>query len=480
MKWNYKDLSRLPGKRALQITALLTVLFFVFGLLGLQTQAAQTGVSLIWPASGLVLAFFVFFGLRVWPGVLLGMLGLAHWAGVPLWVGFIIGLGAIAESAIPLVLVARYGFNGRLNTLNDVMLFLAVVTIGPIFSASAGAAAMYTMSVGMEVPSSEVFLLWWLGNSFGMLIIGGLLLVARECYTEGYSLKRPFELLLVIVASMVLSIVAFRDLNGLQSLLTIHLLIPMVVVATIRLQLLGVLLPILVATLVLIGFSNGESLQPSDGGPLGIVYLDIAELWFIAFTGLIVGSAYQDREVHGRMAWLAQHDTLTRLMNRLGLEYKIVQALEGDRRGDRGLHLLFIDLDQMKYVNDHAGHQAGDMLLQSIGKLLKKQVRASDSLGRWGGDEFIVLLNNCNGGEARDVAEKVCEAVRQMDFSWEGDRYATTVSIGVASAREGDEIKTLIARADMASYLAKEAGRDQMVYAEQSTDYQLEPSLDMD
>ena len=160
---------------------------------------------------------------------------------------------------------------------------------------------------------------------------------------------------------------------------------------------------------------------------------------------------------------LAYYDTVTGLPNRALLNDRIHMALTHARRDKQKLAIMMLDLDRFKDINDTLGHSVGDQLLRSVGNRLGNLLRASDTISRIGGDEFIVLLPNI----ARDkdtvvVAEKIMKAFQKPFMLDKGEHYYITTSIGiVAYPKHGEDAETLLKNADVAMYRAKEQGRDQ-------------------
>jgi len=186
--------------------------------------------------------------------------------------------------------------------------------------------------------------------------------------------------------------------------------------------------------------------------------------------GILVTAAIRDisgrkegeafRVLAGQMAYAAQHDNLTGLPNRMLLSDRIDQAIALARRHEKKVAVLFLDLDGFKHVNDSLGHSIGDKLLQSVAARLANCVRASDTVSRLGGDEFIVLLSEVQ--QAEDVAisaRKILQAVTNAHSIDQHDLHITT-SIGMSVyPDDGMDAETLIKNADTAMYQAKENGR---------------------
>ncbi len=167
------------------------------------------------------------------------------------------------------------------------------------------------------------------------------------------------------------------------------------------------------------------------------------------------------KEVEAKIAHMAQHDPLTGLPNRALFSDRLERALAASRRSGIPTALMFLDLDKFKPVNDTYGHAVGDVLLQQAAARMQSALRESDTVGRIGGDEFVVLLPAVDRAEdAQLVAEKLLEALRKP-FSIEGRSVEVSCSIGIAIHPEDgrDEIE-LSKNADTAMYWAKSDGGD--------------------
>ncbi len=162
-----------------------------------------------------------------------------------------------------------------------------------------------------------------------------------------------------------------------------------------------------------------------------------------------------------RMAYLAQHDSLTDLPNRSLLNDRLTEAMSLAHRYRRQLAVLFLDVDRFKHVNDSLGHEVGDRLLQSIAQRLLGCVRASDTVSRQGGDEFVVLLSELAHAEDATVcADKILEVLR-IPHRIDEHNVHVTASIGIVTyPDDGTDCETLMKHADFAMYHAKDSGRD--------------------
>lgn len=162
-----------------------------------------------------------------------------------------------------------------------------------------------------------------------------------------------------------------------------------------------------------------------------------------------------------RMSHLAQHDSLTDLPNRVLFNDRLTEAMSLAHRYRRQLAVLFLDVDRFKHINDSLGHALGDRLLQSIARRLLGCVRASDTVSRQGGDEFVILLSEISHAQDAIVcADKMLEALRAPHRIEEQDLHVTA-SIGIVTyPDDGADCETLLRHADFAMYDAKDNGRD--------------------
>ena len=167
------------------------------------------------------------------------------------------------------------------------------------------------------------------------------------------------------------------------------------------------------------------------------------------------------RAMTRKMTHLAQHDSLTNLPNRVLLGDRLREAIILSGRHQRKLSVLFLDLDRFKHINDSMGHVVGDRLLQSVARRLFSCVRSSDTVGRQGGDEFVVLIWEVRRAEdAAMTAAKILEALREP-HRIDGHELYVSGSIGIVTyPDDGTDAETLMKKADLAMYHAKETGRD--------------------
>lgn len=160
---------------------------------------------------------------------------------------------------------------------------------------------------------------------------------------------------------------------------------------------------------------------------------------------------------------LSEHDALTNLPNRVLLNDRLIMALQRAERFKERLGLLMVDVDRFKEVNDNFGHLVGDKLLCELAKRISHAVRLTDTVARFGGDEFIVLLPDLHAREeAQAIAAKIVSAIAvPFHIGPEQSAVSVTVSVGVCTYPEaGLEMETLLDHVDAAMYSVKEHGRN--------------------
>ena len=154
----------------------------------------------------------------------------------------------------------------------------------------------------------------------------------------------------------------------------------------------------------------------------------------------------------------SERDLLCGVLNRRGIEQKLDAELKRASRAGQNLAVALIDIDHFKAINDRAGHAAGDAALRDVVSAISGRLRSHDLLGRFGGDEFLLILPHTSNSEAFTISSRIEQSVR--DLSIPGEAIPLTISIGLTQATPGEIAGPLLARADKALYNAKNAGRN--------------------
>jgi len=200
-----------------------------------------------------------------------------------------------------------------------------------------------------------------------------------------------------------------------------------------------------------------KPLKDSEGNITGMfgVSTDITELSLL--RNKLQDEVQEEITKRLKQEQLAITDPLTGLYNRIKLDESLEYELHRTRRFQHGFGIILLDIDQFKAVNDTYGHQVGDKVLVEIANVLRKNVRKTDTIGRWGGEEFLIVSPEAKEEGLINIAEKLRCSIEQHKFSIVKHK---TASLGIAVYRNGESIRELVFRADAALYRAKRKGRN--------------------
>ncbi|MDP2814520.1 MAG: GGDEF domain-containing protein [Erysipelotrichaceae bacterium] len=203
---------------------------------------------------------------------------------------------------------------------------------------------------------------------------------------------------------------------------------------------------------------------------VNLLFATICVTILISFSELSRAKAYDFIQLKNEELMRLSHtDALTGISNRLKLDEVMMKELARVRRGTPHFSIIMGDLDLFKHFNDSYGHLVGDQILVEIASAIVPICRLTDTVGRWGGEEFLVICPETSTEGAMVLAEKIRKAVESLPLHRYG---SVTISLGVTSSKTDDDINTIVMRADKALYIAKSDGRNQ-VRSMQSTLHQL-------
>lgn len=176
---------------------------------------------------------------------------------------------------------------------------------------------------------------------------------------------------------------------------------------------------------------------------------------FITVTSKELSDSYQ------KLAFVAGHDSLTDLLNRGRIEWVLRHLIEDTNKTHHTFSAIMIDIDSFKHINDTYGHSVGDDVLIRLADIMKSGVRPTDYAGRWGGDEFVILLPDTDIDQSEKVADRMRKNFAEADILPDGK--AVTASFGVTTSYEGETLESFYRRMDSALYTAKGAGKNQVI-----------------
>ncbi|HSR73888.1 MAG TPA: diguanylate cyclase [Sulfurovum sp.] len=218
------------------------------------------------------------------------------------------------------------------------------------------------------------------------------------------------------------------------------------------------------------GYWQGEITNRKKNGEIYIEWLSInaiknAQGKIENFIGIFSDVTHQRKDAHDQ-AYLATHDPLTGLSNRLLFNDRLEHAINHAERFDKCISIIFCDLDNFKPINDTYGHSVGDKILKHVGNSLQEIFRKNDTVCRFGGDEFVILVEDLNSFEYLD---EILQRINQLTATpciIDGNTIHIGISIGASIyPDDGLERETLIKAADSAMYQAKNSGKNRIAYS---------------
>ncbi len=451
----------------------LFAIYFSTARLGLSFDAVNRFATLVWLPSGISVAALLLFGYRLWPGILLGAFLANLFNGAPFLVAVGIGIGNTLEALVGTYLLKCNGFRSSLDHLRDVLvLVLLAVPLSAIISATFGVSSLV---LGKVIAFSSYYLTWrawWIGDMISILILTPLLLTWSTWPHAKVSGKRLAEIGILTVFVLAVGLIVFLGplYTGQRNYSLTYLVFPSLILAALRFGPRGAISAICAfSILAIVGTIQGVASFSPGGLSESLLSLQIF-VGIIAVTALILAAVMAERselEQHKqeRILALATTDPVTSLPNHRALLAQLDQELERAQRYDRACSLLFLDLDHFKALNDGYGHAVGDVVLCEFAELVRAQLRGMDTVGRWGGEDFVVILPEVQVEDALHVAEAVQTTVAAHTFRVGGGIHLTC-SIGLASYPvHAQEREKLLSAADQTMYAAKRFGRNQVLVA---------------
>lgn len=215
---------------------------------------------------------------------------------------------------------------------------------------------------------------------------------------------------------------------------------------------------------------NASAISDADGKPLGIVGI------FVNIDKQVTADQIQRKlmddmeelnlelsQANEDLKQMARHDALTGLYNRRVLEEIIFNESERSRRTARGFGIAMADIDNFKKINDSYGHEAGDLVLKELATILKNSIRSTDTVGRWGGEEFLFVFTETSCQGAMIVIERIRHSVEKSIISYRGQQIRFTITIGLSYHKGDDGAREMIREADEALYQGKNSGKNRVV-----------------
>ncbi|HEX5757438.1 MAG TPA: EAL domain-containing protein [Arenimonas sp.] len=457
-------------RRAIEFS-LLVALYVAAGAFSILMAVGPDDIVLFWPASGIALAGVVRFGLRwIWFVPLATLL--LHLGPAPVPLAFL--PWSLAANTLG-VLIGGWVVLRRVSMAPVSVRFAFRILFGGLALSLASALIGCTglLVAGMIDHPGEPFVRWLLGNLLGVAAsVPAMLLWLAPRHTLGPELPpntyapEGERLLWNIALTASYVLLGWGSSHGAHYSLGLSALpLAVLVWSAIRFPLLHTAVATLITLLLIAAFAGlGLAGYPVPERMTDTINL-LAFLSLLAVIPMLLAfSVHQHRVASERLRLRASTDPLTGLANRDAFEERV--RAEIDDPAAPPMALAYLDLDNLKLVNDTASHAAGDALIRALGGVIESCRNRGDLVARTGGDEFAVLLRNCTPMVAEDRIRTLLRAIEGYRFSWEGQVLSTTASAGVVAFLPGQgEYAQLLSQADAACFTAKELGGNRVCLA---------------
>jgi diguanylate cyclase (GGDEF)-like protein len=443
--------------------ALLCIAYFAAGKLGLGLAFENSSATPVWPPSGIALATILARGHGFWPVIFLGafLVNITTAGSTLACLG--IAAGNTLEGVLGAHLVSRFcGGRQAFERVPDVFRFAGLAAVASTaIAATIGMACLFVDGLASGPSLGSVWLTWWLGDAVGILLVAPPLLLWSAGARAGWTRARAVEGALLVLVVLLTSAAVFGGWFPWRARnypLEFLCLLPLLW-AALRFQPRGASAAILVLSGVAIHGTLGGYGPLARFAPHESLLLLQAFLGAAALTALALAASASERQrSEKQLLYMVEHDPLTGVLSRkrfeAELQHELAMALRYRTRGA----VLFLDLDDFKAVNDQFGHSDGDRLLVDVARMLSSVTRSIDTVARFGGDEFAVLIEDADLADAQATADRVVERLSAV-ITLDEREVTAKASVGIAvQATAGVTAEELVRRADIAMYAAKARG----------------------
>ncbi|MDL0432288.1 diguanylate cyclase [Marinobacter sp. TBZ242] len=486
---------------------LIGALYYLGAYVGVHFAALDSGIVVLWPPNAVLLAGLLSRPPRSWWPLAMVVLAAEVAADIPVFTitqALLFGAVNITECVLAAGLMRFFlGQEMDWHRLKDLSVFLVTVFFIASPIAALGGASVYSLLVTDETPFLTFWRLWWIGDATGLVILTPLIHMLFNAGPLRKMARTPWfyypELIMAGIFSLMACYLVFSW--GLHSEEYLALTPLIVVLAPIWVAVrFGPMPGSFLATMVAlyVSFATAAGVGPfireqQERSALltqeFVVLFIVMVLYLAAFVHQnrrksyrlrkalaevkLLNAALEDRvrkrtselfAANRRLTTLALTDELTGIANRRQMR---THGEEEVRRSDRSQHpfsVLLLDIDHFKRINDLYGHDIGDRCLQAFARATDSVLRSVDLFGRWGGEEFIIIVPDSEHVDLLALSEKLLDHVRNLAVPVEDNQISMTVSIGIAQWH-GTSFDRMISEADDALYEAKAKGRDRAEFA---------------
>jgi diguanylate cyclase (GGDEF)-like protein len=444
----------------LSLLAALTAVYFLAGKFGLRLAFVHASATAVWPCTGIAVAAFLILGYRVWPAILVGafLVNVTTAGSVATSVG--IATGNTLEGVVGCYLVSRFAAGKRVfERAQDIFKFVFLVgMVSTAISATIGVTTLIIGGFANWARCGAIWTTWWLGDAVGAVLITPLVLLWQENPRLNWTRKQIVELAVLFLGLFSTCEVVFGGWFhfAVKDYPFEYLCIPFLVWAAFRFgRRKAVTAVCALAVIATWGTLRGFGPFARESVNTSLLLLQ-AFIGIVAVTSLVLAAEVTERkraEEYARQ--LATSDALTGLANYRRLLDTLDREIKRYGRTGKPFAVLLLDLDGLKKINDLHGHTVGSRALCRLANTLQMHSREIDTAGRYGGDEFVLVLPGTESEAAQRVAERVAEQLRS-----DGEEPPLTVSVGTAVyPRDGRTIEELLRAADSALYEKKGASK---------------------
>ena len=436
----------------------LAAIYYLAARLGLRLAFVNASATPVWPPTGIALAAMLLLGYGVWPGIAIGaFLANLATAGTILS-SLAIAAGNTAEAFAAAYLITRFAGGKRtLDRAPDIVRFF--VLAGPIasgVSATIGASTLALGGLASPATFGPVWLTWWLGDAGGAILVTPALLLWARRSTISWNRARFAEVVLLYVSLCAAALFVFSGFWQVRSIgyPLEFLCTPFLIWAAYRFgQREAATAMLVLASIATWGTLRGFGPFWRESPNVSLLLLQVFNA-VIALTSLVLAAVVREREqVEEQLRRLAVTDPLTGLANYRQLMEVLEAEILRSNRTTRPFAVLFLDLDNLKKINDAYGHLTGSRALVRVAQALRTSCRAIDTAARFGGDEFALVLPESDEDAARHVATRIA-----AELAVDGEQPPVSVSVGVAvHPRDGVSPEALLSSADALLYEVKMA-----------------------
>lgn len=442
-------------KNAATVVILATV-YFIAGKLGLEVASVHASATAVWPCTGIAVAALLLFGFRVWPGILIGafLVNLTTAGNVETSIG--IAIGNTLEGLAGSYLVTRFAHGKEAFARGqDIFKFALLAGIAATtVSATIGVATLALGGFANWAAFGSIWSTWWLGDAIGAVVVTPLLLLWWENPRLRWSRKQFTELTILFLGLFSTGWIVFGKPfhPELKNYPLEYLCVPFLIWAAYRFG----RRKAATAICALSGIAAWGTLH--GYGPFARESQNTSLLLMQVFMGImavttlaLAAEVTEHRRAEERVRNLALSDPLTGLAN----YRQVVEALETEikryGRTERPFVVLLLDLDGLKKINDAYGHIVGSRALCRLADMLRLYSREMDTAGRYGGDEFVLILPETDAEAARLVAQRITKRLME-----DGEEPKLFVSIGTAVfPDDGETLNEILGAADRDLYREK-------------------------